>query len=327
MRRSCFKVQSCIAAFTLVELLVVIAIIGILIALLLPAVQAAREAARRTECVNKLKQWGIAMHLHHDTHGTLPFGATGYRHPSDSSQSQPRLTWVMYLYPYIEYEELADKNDLTKDFSEPPFTIPNTLNGLGGISVHLYRCPSDGIGVDLTSGTFQRRRGNYVVNWGHAPFDRVFNPMTLPNGPARAPFGFENGRRSQARATSFSQIIDGTSSTLLLSEYLIATTPEDRDWRGDILNDEGMHHFQTMQPPNSSLPDIVESGFLTQNGDPLMPAEAGPRGGQQNAARSRHPSGVNAALCDGSVSFYTENIAPEVWLALGTMDGEEVQSE
>ena len=313
--------------FTLVELLVVIAIIGILVALLLPAIQAAREAARRAECVNKLKQWTIAMHLHHDTHHKLPFGATGFRHPSDDSQSYPRLTWVMYLYPYIEEGSLADRNDLTKDFGEPPFTIPNTMEGLGGLYVPLYRCPSDGDGVDLTASTFQRRRGNYVINWGHALWDGVFNPNTLPNGPAVAPFGFVNGRRSQPRATSFSQIIDGTSSTLLMSEYLIATTPEDRDWRGDVLNDEGMHHFQTMQTPNSSLADIVETNYLTRNGDPLMPADEGPRNRQQNAARSRHPGGVNAALCDGSVSFYSDDISADTWLALGTMDGEEVVSE
>ena len=322
-----YKQRSCSAAFTLVELLVVIAIIGVLVSLLLPAIQAAREAARRAECVNNLKQWGIAMHLHHDSRGKLPYGATGYVHPSDPSQSYPRLTWVMYLYSYIEQANLADRNDLTKDFAQPPFTIQNTMDGLGGQYLSLYRCPSDPIGVDLTVGAFQRRRGNYVVNWGHARFDGIFNPKTLPNGPAVAPFGFESGRRSEPRATSFSQIIDGTSSTLLMSEYLVATTPEDRDWRGDILNDEGMHHFQTMQTPNSSLSDIVETNYLTRNGDPLMPADEGPRNRQQNTARSRHPGGVNAALCDGSVSFYSDDVSLDTWLALGTMDGEEVVSE
>ena len=267
------------------------------------------------------------MHLHHDAHRKLPFGATGFNHPSDSSQNQPRLTWVMYLYSYIEEGSLADRNDLTKHFYEPPFTIQNTMNGLGGLYVPLYRCPSDSEGVDLTADVYQRRRGNYVVNWGHSPFDGVFNPKTLPNGPAVAPFGFTSGRRSQPRGTSFSQIIDGTSGTLLMSEYLITSTPEDRDWRGDILNDEGMHHFQTMQTPNSSLADIVETNYVTPNGDPLMPAVAGPRNQQQNAARSRHPGGVNAALCDGSVSFYTNDVSPDIWLALGTMDGGEVVSE
>lgn len=316
-----------ISAFTLVELLVVIAIIGVLVALLLPAVQAAREAARRAECINKLKQWGIAMHLHHDVYGTLPYGATGFRSPSDSSLNQPRLTWVMYLFSYIEQGSIADQNDLSKDFSEPPFTIRNTMDGLGGVAVPLYRCPSDGFGVDLTVGEFQRRRGNYVVNWGHARFDGPFNPLTLPGGPHDAPFGFENGFRSKPRQTSFSQIVDGTSSTLLMSEYMITNTPEDRDWRGDILNDEGVHHFQTIQTPNSSLPDIIESGFLTPSGVPEMPAEAGPRNRQEVAARSWHPGGVNAALCDGSVTYYTDDVSPDVWLALGTMNGEEVVSE
>ena len=78
--------------FTLVELLVVIAVIVILVALLLPAVQQAREAARRTQCLNTIKQWGLSMHLHHDTNRNLPVG----------SRDNPRQTWVMYLWPFIE---------------------------------------------------------------------------------------------------------------------------------------------------------------------------------------------------------------------------------
>ena len=107
MRRN--KLRRHWTAFTLVELLVVIAIIGVLMALLLPAIQAAREAARRAECVNKLKQWSIAMHLHHDAKGTLPYGATGNTHPSDPSLTFPHLTWVMYLYPFIEQDSLASE--------------------------------------------------------------------------------------------------------------------------------------------------------------------------------------------------------------------------
>jgi prepilin-type N-terminal cleavage/methylation domain-containing protein len=91
-------------AFTLVELLVVIAIIGVLVALLLPAVQAARESARRTQCVNMLKQWGTAMHLYHDSMKQLPAG----------SRSNPRQTWVMFLWGYIEQGPLAAGNNLKR---------------------------------------------------------------------------------------------------------------------------------------------------------------------------------------------------------------------
>lgn len=139
-------------AFTLVELLVVIAIIGVLVALLLPAVQAARESARRTECVNKLKQWCFAMHLYHDSYKKLPLGCRG----SHQDLSIPRQTWVMRLWPYIEQTALAGANDPEGHLYDPPFTIPGTLDGLGGVPLAMYRCPSDPEGQDITTGTYQK---------------------------------------------------------------------------------------------------------------------------------------------------------------------------
>ena len=310
------------SAFTLVELLVVIAIIGVLVALLLPAVQAAREAARRSQCVNQLKQWGLAMQLHHDAQGRLPFGATF----PDDVYKRPRQTWVVRLWPYIEQGNLSKQFDLKTNFELPPMTIAGTLNGLTGQYVPLYYCPSDVTGSDQIVGPYQRRRGNYVINWGNATFGGPFRDNELIGFPGIAPFSHANGRIAEPVDTSFALITDGTSNTLMMSEYLIPTSPEDNDWRADIHNNEGVQRFHTIQTPNSSAPDVIANGWFQDNGDPAMPAVAGSILRQQSAARSRHSGGVNALHCDGSVAFYSDGIATNVWQALGTMNGAEVAS-
>jgi prepilin-type N-terminal cleavage/methylation domain-containing protein/prepilin-type processing-associated H-X9-DG protein len=298
--------------FTLVELLVVIAIIGVLIALLLPAVQAAREAARRTQCVNKLKQWGLAMQLHHEAHDQLPLGAT----------NRPRHTWVMHLWPFIEQTNLAEKNDWTKPFHVPPGEIHFTLDGLTGQYVDLYYCPSDPFGSDQTEGRHQRRRGNYVVCWGWAIYGKPVKP-----GEGDAVFSHIGGQWSKPRPTAFKDVTDGLSNTLMMSEYLRAWSPHDNDWRGDIQNDDAAFRFNTRYTPNTSAPDVIAGGWFQNTRDPLMPAVAGSYSDQQNAARSRHTGGVNALRCDGSVEFYSNDIALAVWQAMGTMNGEEVIGE
>lgn len=301
--------------FTLVELLVVIAIIGILVALLLPAVQAAREAARRTECVNKFKQWGIAMHLHHDALGQFPFG----------SQRDPRQTWVMHMWPYIEASAVAELADLEEGFFRPPNTIRDgQMSGATGQRLELYYCPSDE-GSDQLGGGYNRRRGNYVVNWGNVTYGQTigFARGESVDEIPRAPFSHIGGDRTKPRKTSFRNITDGTSQTLLMSETLKGWSVDDDDWRGDIFNDDGVFRFHTRVTPNSSVADIIINGWYQDTGDSLMPAVAGARTAQVSAARSRHPGGVNAALCDGSIGFYTDDIDILVWMSMGTMDGGE----
>lgn len=298
------KPRFCSRGFTLVELLVVIAIIGILVALLLPAVQSARESSRRTKCVNNLKQWALAVHNHHDTKGRIPLGATNV----------PRQTWVMHLWPFIEEMALAGQNDLAQHFYLPPGTIGNTLQGLCGQSVSAYNCPSDlGSDLDAPSAYYQRRRGNYVVNWGTAKYD------TAPDPSALAPFSHEDGNRSKPKLVTFATLTDGTSNTLLMSEYLKPKSHDDNDWRGDIHNDDGVFKFMTLTTPNTSAPDVVN--WAITNFDKKMPVTTA--GSQYNAARSRHPGGVNASNVDGSVRFVAENIALSLWQAAGTMNGGE----
>lgn len=299
------------SGFTLVELLVVIAIIGILIALLLPAVQAAREAARRMQCVNNLKQWGLAMHMYHDSRNALPEGA----------RNNPRQAWPMYLWDFIEQGDLAGRNDLSQPFYNPPGTIHNSLEGLTAQPIPMYNCPSD-TGTDLldTSYTYCRRRGCYAVNWGNSKYGQNPEPAAI------APFSHINGNRSNPRLTKFRDISDGLSSTLLMAETLKSHSDRDNDWRGDIQNDDGGFRFHTLVTPNSSVPDVVQNGWFQKSDDPLMPAVAGARDAQVSASRGRHPGGVCAAMCDGSVNFYSNDISLKLWMALGTMNGAEVIS-
>src|SRR5205807_2494694 len=122
------------------------AIIAILIALLVPAVQKVRAAAARTQCLNNLKQWGIAMHNFHDTQKQFPWG----------ERNNPRQTWVMFLWPYIEQKQLAGGFDInSQQFYLPPCTIGGTMQGRCGQPVPLYYCPSD-FGANLDSDFYDR---------------------------------------------------------------------------------------------------------------------------------------------------------------------------
>lgn len=317
--------------FTLIELLVVIAIIAILIALLVPAVQKVRDSASRAQCQNNLKQWTLAFHNFHDVYKKLPPGATN-NSPVKPVKIEPqtfRRTWVMFVWPYIEQDNLGRKVDWSKPFFVAPATIPGTLDGLTGAKVALYYCPVD-TGVDLTDHpNFQRRRGNYVINWGNSRYGQKPQPV------ARAPFSHIDGLRYRPRPTRLSDISDGTANTLMMSETLMAHSKKDNDWRGDIQNDDGVFRFHTSLTPNSTAPDIMQ-GPLNRwaqtatgsppNADPMMPVAIGARNDQVAAARSRHSGGVNVTLCDGSVRFVRNGVPLNLWMALGTMNGGETIS-
>ena len=299
-----FRISRTRSAFTLIELLVVIAIIAILIALLVPAVQKVREASARTQCLNHLKQWGLAMQGYHDAYKKLPIGAI----------NSPRHTWVVYLWPYIDQTQVysAYGNTLTQQFWQPPSIVPNSLTGVVCARIGMYYCPSDRPGAIWQGDQYWRARGNYVVSWGAR--------TTTGTTGGNAVFGFKGGVASQPQVTKLIQITDGTSNTLMMSEIIVALADNHFVTHGDIFNDDIMAAgamFMTTSTPNTGT-DVM---YCNINADPKAPCINGSPG--VASARSRHPGGVHTLFCDGTVRFTHNSVTLAMWQALGTMAGDE----
>lgn len=303
------------AGFTLVELLVVIAIIGILIALLLPAVQAAREAARRSQCNNNLKQLALALHNRHDARKSFPVGNVWNN--GAVYYDAPRSGWNYSLFPYIEQGALYDMlPDTAANQLWTPWysTEATTANGPTRTVITNWLCPSDADGALLNSqawGVFSL--GNY-----HAFFRGMNLGGALPaaTGP-KAAFGINFGAK-------FNDFLDGTSNTLVLSEYL-RSRGGTIDQRGMPWGDQpGYGQLYTQLSPNSSSPDLIYTGWCDNQPKANLPCINGDSGPNNTAtARSLHPGGVNAALGDGSVRFIQNHIAISIWRSLATINGGE----
>lgn len=304
--------------FTLIELLVVIAIIGVLIALLLPAVQAAREAARRIQCTNNLKQIGLATHNYHDRLGALPGAQLAMGVTSFSALS--------HLLPGLELSTHYNALNFSLHNADPAnVTIAHTL-------VSTFVCPSDVNNSALASIGAQT---NYMADMGSWI---VWQSASGPNAGLQAPNGVFYGNS----ATRFSDVIDGLSNTAFFSERVLAdgnnavvspnsdvffhpgapTTIDDAVAMckainiNDLSNQfplfmgapwvNGQHVFQHVTGPNTR-----SCGFFISLRATMPPS-------------SRHPGGVNVLMGDGSVKFIKDSINLATWRGLGTRGGSEI---
>jgi prepilin-type N-terminal cleavage/methylation domain-containing protein len=301
--------------FTLIELLVVIAIIAILIALLLPAVQQAREAARRTECKNHLKQIGLAMHNYHDSHKCFPFGWGG----TGPASGSPRYSAISQLLPYFDQAPLYN----TINFSLPlvdPLNTPARMT-----EIPMLRCPSDFANTQPQAGGAI----NYMANKGNLCMWQSTD---------------QNGIFFYLKSIRFRDIIDGSSSTAAFSERMLTdgnngvVSPDEDVFLSmampmtadeaiqmcyavninDLANQfpifmgapwiNGQHTYL-----HTDVPNRRSCGFY-----PLM-ATMPPS--------SRHEGGVHTLLCDGAVRFISENIDLRTWRGIGSRNGKEVLGE
>jgi prepilin-type N-terminal cleavage/methylation domain-containing protein len=313
------------SGFTLVELLVVIAIIGILVALLLPAIQAAREAARRNQCVNNLKQIGIGMQNYHDTYKQLPPG----------NVSCCWGTWQMAILEFIEEQQLGDMYSwLPKNATihDPAYgylsssTTPLVRNlEVAKSRIATLTCPTDVPQINATvAPNAAITYHNYVANYGntnHIGWDHL-----APSNPAYikflgSPFIGDDWNPKHQWIAKFKEITDGLSKTLLVSETVQG---QDGDLRGFTWWGWSAG-FETLSSPNGSDPDVLQQTQYCKPVDPNPPC-IGRSGGSQfrAAARSRHPGGVNAVLCDSSVQFIVDDVDLATWRAASTTKGAEV---
>lgn len=345
-------------AFTLVELLVVIAIIGVLIALLLPAVQAAREAARRMSCTNHLKQYALACHMYHDVQDCLPpLGVAGY----EPQNNRDRLSWTLLTLPFIEqsalYSQIGSKdasNHLDGTLYEPFEAYPWDNRYLPWrAKVSIRSCPSDPLALAPEDAVgFCSYRGNAGDKMSG------YNNQTV-NGSF-----YWRGAMPRRHGRNFSYITDGTSNTLLIGETLIGSgttngrnrwdlvTPGPNAWTGtpawclsamdgnQISSAygslgwigrrwcDGLFYysaFTPILPPNSPSCNLGDTG---DTADGII------------SLSSLHTGGANSSLCDGSVRFLSNTISygdvnEAVWLlkpaespygvigAIGTANGGE----
>ena len=327
--------QSRKSGFTLIELLVVIAIIAILVALLLPAVQQAREAARRTECKNNLKQIGIGLHNYHDVYNVFPPGAVhtgcygGSGAAGDPHQYALNHTGWLYLLPYIDQAPLFQQLDLnlatngmSRD-SAPRGGWPNANSSLVSIKLKWLMCPSDETAEDLANhgdaahwGATNHAKCNYLFcagghnnGWSCDGYWKAYRTSTnnLPNGKTGVKIRGMFGKNGAAR---IQDVKDGMSNCIAVCESSVANrrgTEAEPIWAG-------FRHHGTfaVNHPNIDANHINNQRYHI-NGKFDVPGMTGAGVNPDNrhyynVASSVHPGGAQFLLGDGSVHFLSENM-------------------
>jgi prepilin-type N-terminal cleavage/methylation domain-containing protein len=284
------------AGFTLVELLVVIAIIGILIALLLPAVQAAREAARRSQCLNNLKQLSLGLHNYHDAFKTFP--------PPGINSNQ--MSWHVLLLPFIEQTALHDQFNFDAGYYTGAGKMPNSLT-----RVDAFLCPSNSDDADERSAS-EQIGGVYVFTWHYFGVMGPFGYNTTMaqdykcTGPTEAFGGWcTQGAIVYPNGQKIASFLDGTSNTLLLGELAYPDFAHRRSWvRGYYSDTRG-----TLFPGSKNVRYPINSEDIsTWNND---------------AFGSNHPGGCQFSIADGSGRLVSETIDMVVYRSIASRNGKE----
>ncbi|NQV24217.1 MAG: DUF1559 domain-containing protein [Rhodopirellula sp.] len=290
--------------FTLIELLVVIAIIAILVALILPAVQQAREAARRSQCKNNLKQIGVALHNYHDVHGTLPPGFIGV----DLTTKTPNINgmnsfgWGTMILPMLDqvplYKEFNTKVSLLDPINNPAVEAPTQK------ILSVYRCPTDTADDVWTLGD---KSGNFLVQLSSSNFVGHFGTQDLEDcelTPNQQCIG--DGAMYHNSVTRFRDFTDGMSSTFMVGERRSGNPGDfNSTWVGAPANgDEAMARVLGVADHTPNHPNVHIDDFS-----------------------SMHTGGCHMLAADGSVHFVGETIDTGVWQALATRRGDELVGE
>ena len=296
------------SGFTLVELLVVIAIIGILIALLLPAVQAAREAARRSQCSNNMKQLGLALHNYHDVFKVLPPG--GLR---DGSVPGNGLAWNVFILPFMEQQALHDEFDFLLTDDSSCVQAPNTTITLTPVAGFL--CPS---GTRLYDGSSTTR---YTCHYVGIMGPKGTNPVSgsaysLQNGTGYSGHGgfAQDGVMYHLSKVRIRDILDGTSNTLMVGELSHDKSNCYRMWPRGIYD----NHSRSTKNINYAINAFgyYSSGLgmpqITEFNDASM--------------SSNHPGGAMFSLCDGSTRFLSETVDITLYKSAASRAGGESET-